>query len=123
MELKKIKKNFFLIFLKILKKNSNKTNRLVNKVDIIERNFTIIKNLEKKDFEYNSNEQFLYEKNLKLSNELVETRKKLEVLSDKVIKLKNEKNEIILKLNSINNNLENFNVIKKDFKKKTIDYI
>ena len=118
MELKKIKKNFFLIFLKILKKNSNKTNRLVNKVDIIERNFTIIKNLEKKDFEYNSNEQFLYEKNLKLSNELVETRKKLEILSDKVIKLKNEKNEIILKLNSINNNLENFNVIKKDFKKK-----
>ena len=118
MKLKKIKKSFFLIFFKLLKKNSNKKNRLINKVDTIERNFTIIKNLEKKDFEYNSNEQFLYEKNLKLSNELVETRKKLEILSDKVIKLKNEKNEIILKLNSINNNLENFNVIKKDFKKK-----
>ena len=118
MELKKIKKSFFLIFFKLLKKNSNKTNRLIKKIDSIERDFTIINNLKIKDFEHNSNEQFLYEKNLKLSNELVETRKKLEILSDEMNKFKNEKNKIILKLNSINNDLENSNVIKKDFKKK-----
>ena len=48
----------------------------------------------------------------------METRKKLEILSLQMNKFQNEKNKIIIKLNSINNDLDSSNVIKKDFIKK-----
>ena len=84
----------------------------------LEKNFKLFKNLEKEDFVQNSKENYLYEKNLKLSHELIEARKKLEILTLEMNKFKNEKNKIITKLNSINNDLENSNVIKQVFIKK-----
>ena len=83
-----------------------------------EKSFKLLKNLEKEDSVQNSKEKYLYEKNLKLSHELIEARKKLEILTVEMNKFKNEKNKIITKLNSINNDLENSNVIKQVFIKK-----
>ena len=84
----------------------------------LEKSFKLLKNLEKEDFVQNSKEKYLYEKNLKLSHELIEARKKLEIFTVEMNKFKNEKNKIITKLNSINNDLENSNVIKQVFIKK-----
>ena len=84
----------------------------------LEKSFKLLKNLEKEDFVQNSKEKYLYEKNLKLSHELIESRKKLEIITAEMNKFKNEKNKIITKLNSINNDLENSNVIKQVFNNK-----
>ena len=116
--LKKISKSFLFIILKIVRKNSNKIHNLNDRLYKLEKSFKLLKNLEKEDFVQNSKEKYLYEKNLKLSHELVEARKKLEILTVEMNKFKNEKNKIITKLNSINDDLENSNVIKQVFNNK-----
>ena len=118
MPLNKINKNFLFIFYKLAKRNSSKINKLIDRINLLERNFDLKKNLEEQNFEFNSNEQFLFEKNLKLSHELIEAKKKLEILTTELNKFKDEKNQIISKINSINNDLENSNVIKEVFKNK-----
>ena len=116
--LKKISKSFLFIILKIVRKNSNKIHNFTDRLYKLEKKFKLFKNLEKEDFVQNSKENYLYEKNLKLSHELIEARKKLEILTLEMNKFKNEKNKIITKLNSINNDLENSNVIKQVFNNK-----
>ena len=104
--------------MKMVRKNSNKILNLTDRLYKLEKSFKLLKNLEKKDFEHNPKEKFLYEKNLKLSHQLIEARKKLGILTIEMNKFKNEKNKIISKLNSINDDLENSNVIKKVFNNK-----
>ena len=102
----------------MVRKNSNKILNLTDRLYKLEKSFKLLTNLEKEDFEHNHKEKYLYEKNLKLSHELIESRKKLEIITAEMNKFKNEKNKIITKLNSINNDLENSNVIKQVFKNK-----
>ena len=102
----------------MVRKNSNKILNLTDRLYKLEKSFKLLKNLEKEVFEQNPKEKFLYEKNLKLSHELIESRKKLEIITAEMNKFKNEKNKIITKLNSINNDLENSNVIKQVFNNK-----
>ena len=100
-----------------MRKNSKKILNLTDRLYKLEKSFKLLKNLEKEVFEQNSKEKFLYEKNLKLSHELIKERKKLEILTIEMNKFKNEKTKIITKLNSINNDLKNSNVIKQVFNK------
>jgi len=154
--LKKLKNNFLIKIYRLIKKRSNKINRLLSKFEtleqkidsqqlIIERSFNLNSKLQKEidyinneivnNFEkfktnlnkgknesigHNSNTKvdFYQEENLRLGSELVETKKKFEILKNEVEKFENQRSNLISKINSVNEVINDSNVLTNVFENK-----
>ena len=67
--------------------------------------------------EHNSNTKidFYQEENLRLGSELVETKKKFEILKSEIEKYENQRSNLISKINSVNDEINNSNVLTNVF--------
>ena len=67
--------------------------------------------------EHNSNTKidFYQEENLRLGSELVETKKKFEILKGEIEKYENQRSNLISKINSVNDEINNSNVLTNVF--------
>ena len=60
-------------------------------------------------------EEFFQSENLRLSNELHEARKKYEIMKVEINKFENQRSNIIKKINSLNSEIEDGNVLTNVF--------
>ena len=58
---------------------------------------------------------FYQEENLRLGSELVETKKKFEILKSEIEKYENQRSNLISKINSVNDEINNSNVLTNVF--------
>ena len=74
-------------------------------------------NIELETTEHNSNTKidFYQEENLRLGSELVETKKKFEILKGEIEKYENQRSNLISKINSVNDEINNSNVLTNVF--------
>ena len=63
----------------------------------------------------NNKERFYQEENLRLSNELHETIKKLNIMREEIVKFEDQRSNMIKKINSINNEIQDSNVMTNVF--------
>ena len=63
----------------------------------------------------NNKERFYQEENLRLSNELHETTKKLNIMREEIGKFEDQRSNMIKKINSINNEIQDSNVMTNVF--------
>ena len=63
----------------------------------------------------NNKERFYQEENLRLSNELHETTKKLNIMREEIGKFEDQRSNMIKKINSINNEIQGSNVMTNVF--------
>lgn len=63
----------------------------------------------------NNKERFYQEENLRLSNELHETIKKLNIMREEIGKFEDQRSNMIKKINSINNEIQDSNVMTNVF--------
>ena len=68
-----------------------------------------IKNQSNKEIEFFQNE------NLRISNELFETRKKFEIMKEEIEKFQNQRSSLIEKINSVNDVIQDSNVVTNVF--------
>ena len=61
---------------------------------------------------------FYQEENLRLGNELVETKKKFEILKNELDKYEHQRSNLISKINSINDEINNTNILTNVFENK-----
>jgi len=61
---------------------------------------------------------FYQEENLRLGNELVETKKKFEILKNELDKYEDQRSNLISKINSINDEINNTNILTNVFENK-----
>jgi hypothetical protein len=75
-------------------------------------------NIQIDTIEHNSNTKidFYQEENLRLGSELVETKKKFEILKSEIEKYENQRSNLISKINSVNDEINNSNVLTNVFK-------
>ena len=66
----------------------------------------------------NNKEKFYQEENLRLSNELHETIKKLNIMREEIGKFEDQRSNMIKKINSINNEIQDSNVMTNVFSNK-----
>ena len=109
----------------ILERNFEQNSKLQQEIDNI--NNKIVNNYEKPQLEYeskksqvighNSNTKvdFYQEENLRLGSELVETKKKFEILKNEIEKYENQRSNLITKINSVNDVINNSNVLTNVF--------
>ena len=74
-------------------------------------------NIQLETVEHNSNTKidFYQEENLRLGSELVETKKKFEILKSEIEKYENQRSNLISKINSVNDEINNSNVLTNVF--------
>jgi predicted nucleic acid-binding Zn-ribbon protein len=74
-------------------------------------------NIQIDTIEHNSNTKidFYQEENLRLGSELVETKKKFEILKSEIEKYENQRSNLISKINSVNDEINNSNVLTNVF--------
>jgi len=74
-------------------------------------------NIQPETAEHNSNKKidFYQEENLRLGSELVETKKKFEILKSEIEKYENQRSNLISKINSVNDEINNSNVLTNVF--------
>ena len=94
---------------KISLQNNSKTLELAT--DIKNNNFHEykIKNQSNNEIEFFQNE------NLRISNELFETRKKFKIMKDEIEKFQNQRSNLIEKINSVNDVIKDSNVVTTVF--------
>jgi len=110
---------------KFLEKNFELNSKLKKDIDIINNKIDV--KLEKQLAEassnvfdiigHNSNNRvdFYQEENLRLGSELVETKKKFEILKSELEKYENQRTNLISKINSINDEIKNTNILTNVF--------
>ena len=112
----------------IIERSFNLNSKLQKEVDYI--NNEIINNFKK--FQTNSNQDknniighnsntkvdFYQEENLRLGSELVETKKKFEILKSEIEKYENQRSDLISKINSVNEVINDSNVLTNVFENK-----
>ena len=59
--------------------------------------------------------QFFQNENLRISNELFETRKKFEIMKEEIEKFQNQRSNLIEKINSVNDVIQDSNVVTNVF--------
>ena len=69
---------------------------------------------------HNSNTKvdFYQEENLRLGSELIDTKKKFEILKNEIEKYENQRSNLITKINSVNDVINNSNVLTNVFENK-----
>jgi len=74
-------------------------------------------NIELVSTKHNSNTKidFYQEENLRLGSELVETKKKFEILKSEIEKYENQRSNLISKINSVNDEINNSNILTNVF--------
>jgi hypothetical protein len=74
-------------------------------------------NIQSEIVEHNPNLKidFYQEENLRLGSELVETKKKFEILKSEIEKYENQRSNLISKINSVNDEINNSNVLTNIF--------
>ena len=112
----------------ILERNFNLNSKLQKEIDNINnkigKNFEIANlNIEYENPQiigHNSNTKvdFYQEENLRLGSELVETKKKFEILKNEIEKYENQRSDLISKINSVNDVINDSNVLTNVFENK-----
>lgn len=109
----------------ILERSFNLNSKLQKEIDDI--NNKLAENFEKPNLNikyeepqiigHNSNTKvdFYQEENLRLGNELVETKKKFEILKNEIEKYENQRSDLISKINSVNDVINDSNVLTNVF--------
>ena len=112
----------------IIERSFNLNSKLQKEVDYI--NNEIINNFSKFQTNFNDNKievighnsdtkiDFYQEENLRLGSELVETKKKFEILKSEIEKYENQRSDLISKINSVNEVINNSNVLTNVFENK-----
>ena len=112
----------------IIERSFNLNSKLQKEVDYI--NNEIINNFNKfqTNLNYNKSEvighnsntkvDFYQEENLRLGSELVETKKKFEILKSEIEKYENQRSDLISKINSVNEVINDSNVLTNVFENK-----
>jgi hypothetical protein len=112
----------------IIERSFNLNSKLQKEVDYI--NNEIINNFSKFQINLNDNKNevighnsntkvdFYQEENLRLGSELVETKKKFEILKSEIEKYENQRSDLILKINSVNEVINDSNVLTNVFENK-----
>jgi predicted nuclease with TOPRIM domain len=75
------------------------------------QNFNVITTLKEKI-------EFYQEENVRLSNELFETKKKFDISKSEIEKYEKEKSNLISKMNSVNEAINNSNILTNVFENK-----
>jgi BMFP domain-containing protein YqiC len=99
---------------KLQQEINNINNKIVNKYEQPELNY---ENEKPQVIGHNSNTKvdFYQEENLRLGSELVETKKKFEILKNEIEKYENQISNLITKINSVNDVINNSNVLTNVF--------
>ena len=112
----------------IIERSFNLNSKLQKEVDYI--NNEIINNFSKFQTNFNDNKSnvighnsntkvdFYQEENLRLGSELVETKKKFEILKSEIEKYENQRSNLISKINSVNEVINDSNVLTNVFENK-----
>ena len=112
----------------ILERNFDLNSKLQKEIDYI--NGKISNNFEKLNLNnenekmqtigHNSNTKvdFYQEENLRLGSELVDTKKKFEILKNEIEKYENQRSDLISKINSVNDVINDSNVLTNVFENK-----
>ena len=112
----------------IIERSFNLNSKLQKEVDYI--NNEIINNFSKFQTNLNDNKNevighnsntkvdFYQEENLRLGSELVETKKKFEILKSEIEKYENQRTDLISKINSVNEVIHDSNVLTNVFENK-----
>ena len=112
----------------ILERSFDLNSKLQKEIDYI--NIKISNNLEKSHLNnedekmqkigHNSNTKvdFYQEENLRLGSELVDTKKKFEILKNEIEKYENQRSDLISKINSVNDVINDSNVLTNVFENK-----
>ena len=112
----------------IIERSFNLNSKLQKEVDYI--NTEIINNFSKFQTNLNDNKNevighnsntkvdFYQEENLRLGSELVETKKKFEILKSEIEKYENQRTDLISKINSVNEVIHDSNVLTNVFENK-----
>jgi len=102
---KQIKEELFLLHKSIEKlTNNNQSNTVLPNVSNLD-----ISNLE------NEKVKFYQEENLRIGGELLETKKKFDLVKSEIEKYEQQRSNLIAKINSVNEALENTNVVTNVF--------
>ena len=108
-----LEKNF-----ELSSKLQNDYDRLNNKIDVgIENQKSDVSNNIPDVIGHNSSNRvdFYQEENLRLGSELVETKKKFEILKSELEKYEDQRSNLISKINSINDEINNSNILTNVF--------
>ncbi|MDB3894915.1 hypothetical protein N9324_02435 [Candidatus Pelagibacter sp.] len=99
---------------KLQQEINNINNKIINKYEQPELNY---ENEKPQVIGHNSNTKvdFYQEENLRLGSELVETKKKFEILKNEIEKYENQRSNLITKINSVNDVINNSNVLTNVF--------
>ena len=99
---------------KLQQEINNINNKIINKYEQPELNY---ENEKPQVIGHNSNMKvdFYQEENLRLGSELVETKKKFEILKNEIEKYENQRSNLITKINSVNDVINNSNVLTNVF--------
>jgi len=110
---------------KFLEKNFELNSKLKNDIDNINNKIDSELENQRADvsndlsdvFGHNSSNRvdFYQEENLRLGNELVETKKKFEILKNELDKYEDQRSNLISKINSINDEINNSNILTNVF--------
>jgi len=112
----------------IIERSFNLNSKLQKEVDYI--NNEIINNFSKFQTNLNDNKNgvighnsntkvdFYQEENLRLGSELVETKKKFEILKSEIEKYENQRSDLISKINSVNEVINDSNILTNVFENK-----
>jgi hypothetical protein len=112
----------------ILERSFDLNSKLQKEIDYI--NSKISNNIEKSHLDnedvkmqtigHNSNTKvdFYQEENLRLGSELVDTKKKFEILKNEIEKYENQRSDLISKINSVNDVINDSNVLTNVFENK-----
>ena len=99
---------------------NDKIDKLVvkNQTDDLEDNKNIIienKDIDEVSFSENKKLNFMQDENLRISNELFESKKKLEIMKQEVDKYNKQRSNLINKINSVNEIVNDSNVLTSVF--------
>ena len=102
---------------KLQQEINNINNKIVNKYEQPELNY---ENEKPQVIGHNSNTKvdFYQEENLRLGSELVDTKKKFEILKNEIEKYENQRSDLISKINSVNDVINDSNVLTNVFENK-----
>ena len=119
LELNKLEKKLdshLEIYQNSLVENRNLKKEISNLHSKIEKYLTSDKNISS-EIGHNSNTRvdFYQEENVRLGSELLETKKKFEILKNEIEKYENQRSNLISKINSVNDALNDTNVLTNVF--------
>ena len=112
----------------ILERSFDLNSKLQKEIDYInskisnnfEKSYPIIEDENIQTIGHNSNTKvdFYQEENLRLGSELVDTKKKFEILKNEIEKYENQRSDLISKINSVNDVINDSNVLTNVFENK-----